>query len=64
MINMIELWFGLSRVIGILMTSYGAMLALIPESGLFNTVGLISYYVGAYQMCIADPINDREEFDV
>jgi hypothetical protein len=52
--------FGLSRVVGIILVSYGALLALLPESNLLNFIGLASYYIGAYQTCILEPIDNED----
>ena len=61
MINMIEMFFGFSRVVGILLLGYGTLLAVIPEHQVLNIVGLISYYAGAYQIFLAEPFEDETE---
>lgn len=60
-LNFVEYLFGVSRVVGMLLVAYGGMLALVPENGMLNAIGLFSYYIGSYQMCIADPIDFDEE---
>lgn len=61
MLNFIEMLFGLSRVVGVLLLGYGALLAVVPEYPVLNVIGLISYYAGAYQICLADPLDLDDE---
>lgn len=61
MIQMIEMIFGTSRVVGILLAAYGALLSMIPEYPLLNIFGMISYVCGAYQMCLAEPMLELDE---
>jgi cadmium resistance protein CadD (predicted permease) len=59
MINFIEMFFGLSRVVGILLLGYGTLLAVVPDHQILNLVGLISYYAGAYQIFLTEPSEDE-----
>lgn len=59
MIQMIEMLFGVSRVVGIILVAYGALLSVVPEYHLLNIFGIISYVCGAYQMCLAEPMDEE-----
>jgi hypothetical protein len=44
----------MGRFVGVRLILYGALLAVVPEYPVLNAVGLISYYVGAYQLCATE----------
>lgn len=54
MINFLEMFFVIGRFVGVCLILYGALLAVVPEYPVLNAVGLISYYVGAYQLCATE----------
>jgi hypothetical protein len=60
-LNFVEYLFSFSRVVGILLISYGGVLAVIPDSNTLNVIGMISYYLGTYQAFVMAP--DIENLD-
>ena len=50
---MIKMILNTDKLAGAFLILYGAASAVMIESPEFNLVGLLSYYLGAYQMCIA-----------